>query len=246
MRRLLVPDHEVDLWRSTIAEVGGASRAARCSSVATRRARTRAALTSVVRAYEPNARVLSVPGSPPAVSGVELRISVSHAGSIIAIAVSRRRPIGVDIEPLGTCVDGSLARDALARGEQEELEQLAPSLRGEALLRAWVRKEAVLKAAGVGLLVEPSLVDVGIGRLARESVLVPGAGLFRIVDLRLPGYAGALSAGGPAPVRGRWVDAPSAPRPVGALTRPRQERSRHLQQLFRRRAREDSNLRPAD
>jgi hypothetical protein len=208
--------HDVHLWWSTVGEVEGTSGAARGPSVAFRRAQAWAACSSVVSAYGPRGRVVRVPGGRPTVTGVDLELSFAYAGPIVAIAVTRGRPIGVDAEPLSGRVDDSLARHALAAPELEAFERLHPSLRRDALLRAWVRKEAVLKAAGVGLQIEPARVETGVGRLTGEPVVVPGAGSFRLVDLGIEGFAGALAAGGTAPVRIRWPCA----RPVTADTAP--------------------------
>jgi len=204
MSPLLAAEHDVDLWWSSVPEIGGTSAATRGSSVESRRSQAWAVCASVVRSYEPRGRVARVPGARPAVSGTEFEVSLTYAGSIVAIAVSRRRPIGIDAESLDVRIDGALARHALTVRELEALERLHPSRRREAFLRAWVRKEAVLKAAGVGLQVEPSSVETGIGRLSAASVVVPGAGSFRLVDLVLPGFACALAAGGTAPAHVRW------------------------------------------
>ena len=70
------------------------------------------------------------------------------------------------------------------------------------MLRAWVRKEAVLKASGVGLRVEPSRLDVGIGEL-NDTLTVAGGGTFRVVDLRIEGHVCALAAAGEGTVHVR-------------------------------------------
>ena len=56
----------------------------------------------------------------------------------------------------------------------------------------------------MGLLVEPALVEVGVARSPAAAVVVPGGGSFRLVDLRVPGFVGAIAAGGEAPIRVRW------------------------------------------
>lgn len=212
MRRAPRPEVDVHVWWSTVGEVEGTSRSGRGSSVASRRSQAWIACSSVVRAYGPEGRVVRVPGCKPIVTGVDLELSYTYAGSTVAIAVTQRRSIGIDAEPLDRRFDEGLARHALAARELKEFERLQPSSRREAFLRAWARKEAVLKAAGLGLQVEPSLVETGIGRLTGEPVDVPGAGSFRLVDLVRPGLVGALAAGGVAPLRVRWRSAPPATR----------------------------------
>ena len=213
---------DVHLWWSAGLDVDAAGEPR--SRAAARRARAWAACGSVVRAYEPRGRVARVPGTAPTVTGVDLDLSFAYAGSTVAIAVSRHRSIGIDIEPIAARVDEALVRHALTTRELEALERLHPSGRRGLFLRAWVRKEAVLKAAAVGLLVEPSEVETGVGAQPAEPAVVPGHGSFRVVDLVVPGFVCAVAARGPAPLNTRWVVMP--PPTQGAepesTARPRQ------------------------
>ncbi len=206
MTGLPTSEHDVHLWWETVADVAPGQE--RGSSVAARRTQAWAACSSVVRAYEPLGRVTRVPRAAPVVTGVELDLSFAYAGSSVLIAVSQHRSIGIDAESSSARVDETLIRHALTARELEELELLSPPARRGAFLRAWVRKEAVLKAAGVGLLVEPAGVETGVGPLRLEPVVVPAIGLFRVVDLAIPGLVGAVAVGGAAPVHARWCVAP--------------------------------------
>ncbi len=93
----------------------------------------------------------------PAV-GISLARTRGHA---VVAAVTGARP-GVDVERLDTDVD-RLADVALGPHD-------ARPLSAQALLRTWVRKEAVLKAAGIGLAVEPA--DVGLSAPTAPPELV--------------------------------------------------------------------------
>ncbi len=91
----------------------------------------------------------------PRVGGNLVHTSLSHAGDWIAMAVSRVGPVGVDIEPLARMgMLAEMAGDICHPSELAELETLAVDQRNRALLALWVRKEALLKAAGTGLSVE--------------------------------------------------------------------------------------------
>jgi 4'-phosphopantetheinyl transferase len=80
--------------------------------------------------------------------------SLSHADGLIALAVTKMGPVGIDIEPaVRACVMAEIAGRVQQPGDAAELSALPEPARGRALLEMWVRKEAVLKAAGVGLAV---------------------------------------------------------------------------------------------
>lgn len=82
-------------------------------------------------------------GKPTTSLGIFVSLS-RCAGAIVAVA-SRVGPIGVDVEP----VDGAAGREGAIR-----------ALTGHASVRHWTHVEAVLKADGRGLRVDPSLVSV--------------------------------------------------------------------------------------
>jgi len=78
--------------------------------------------------------------------------SLSHADGLVALAVSKAGPVGVDVEPIAHAgILPEMADSICAPPERMELQDVAPDARGLALLALWVRKEALLKAEGVGL-----------------------------------------------------------------------------------------------
>lgn len=80
--------------------------------------------------------------------------SLSHAPGVIALALTTSGPVGVDIEPRGrAAVMPGIARCVCHTSEAIELSTLDETARAAAMLALWVRKEALLKAAGVGLAV---------------------------------------------------------------------------------------------
>ncbi|RMI30783.1 4'-phosphopantetheinyl transferase family protein [Streptomyces triticirhizae] len=87
-----------------------------------------------------------------------LTASVSHAGDRIGVAVGDG-PLGLDVvEPdpgLDLSPDGGLLGRALAPVEAESLLALPRSARPGAFATVWARKEAVLKALGLGLSLPP-------------------------------------------------------------------------------------------
>jgi len=89
----------------------------------------------------------------------ELDFSLSRAGARLVLAVSGA-PVGVDVERLDRDVEAGVARIAFAEDERAELDAVPPDARAGAFLACWTRKEAVLKALGHGLAVDPKSVSV--------------------------------------------------------------------------------------
>jgi len=86
-------------------------------------------------------------------AGEPVHFNLARAGDCCVIAVTRAGPVGVDVEHVVALAE--VADIVQSRFAVEEAQEIM-SLRGEARLRAffncWTRKEAYLKARGVGLL----------------------------------------------------------------------------------------------
>lgn len=88
----------------------------------------------------------------PRLPGNAWHTSLSHAAGHAAFCVSRHGPVGIDLEPVERAADAaSIEERVLHPAEASELGALHGAARARALLERWVRKEALLKAAGVGL-----------------------------------------------------------------------------------------------
>ena len=125
-------------------------------------------------------------------------MSWSHAAGWVTAGVSDQ-PCGVDVEPVA---DQPVILSVLSPGEAHELSALDDAGERTAMfVRWWVRKEAVLKAAGLGLVdADPSVVDV------REDVVCLAGSTWQLSDLPTqPEVRAAL-----AEQRGSW----SRPYPV--------------------------------
>lgn len=102
----------------------------------------------------------------PVVAGRRLATSLSHAEGLVAIAVSSTGPVGIDIEPGGRAGEmDELAARVCHPNELASLPAQPSRDRGRALLSLWVRKEALLKAAGIGLAVEMDRFEAPPDRL---------------------------------------------------------------------------------
>ncbi len=91
-----------------------------------------------------------------------LDFNLSHSDGLALIAVSRRAPLGVDVELLRPIADAlALAERHYVGDEIARVAAAAGVLRDRAFFTCWTRKEAVLKSTGAGLSVAPSSVRVG-------------------------------------------------------------------------------------
>lgn len=87
----------------------------------------------------------------PRLADAAAQTSLSHADGYVALAVSMNGAIGVDIEPATRArVMPEIAERVCHPVEAAALAGLPQPAYGAALLALWVRKEALLKAAGVG------------------------------------------------------------------------------------------------
>lgn len=115
--------------------------------------------------------------------------SISHTSGLVAIAVSGA-PVGIDVErkfPQGQGSSGIITQ--LHPREQREIREVSDSTRGAAVLDCWVRKEAVLKGAGVGI--AHGLAEPYVGHRFEVDLAAIG---WRIAKLDTPaGYAGAIA-----------------------------------------------------
>lgn len=81
-----------------------------------------------------------------------VEFNVSHSQQLALIAVTRGRPVGVDVEWIDPqCPIDLLSTHFFSSREVAILQALPPFLRTEAFFTCWTRKEAVLKARGDGL-----------------------------------------------------------------------------------------------
>jgi 4'-phosphopantetheinyl transferase len=125
-----------------------------------------------------------------------LRFNVSHGGGLSLVAIARSRAVGVDIELLRSVpAQWALTRAALTVREQQAL-PVGTRERSYAFLRVWVRKEAILKAAGVGLAVEPSLLELTGTRIVSVPPALGRAGSWALTDISLAGHVGAVATEG--------------------------------------------------
>lgn len=146
-----------------------------------------------------------------AATDVRLDYSVSHSGQWVAMAVVGPGRVGFDLElPNDEGLD-DLAGYILGEEELPSYRRIPASERSCWLYRTWTRKEAVLKATGTGLSVEPAQVKAGPTYRVPSSAASPLAGrTLHLSSLACwPGYAAAVASTTPLDVvLARRVDRP--------------------------------------
>lgn len=129
----------------------------------------------------------------------KLSFNVSHSHELAVVAVNRTLRIGVDVEQVRTVEDiDGLASRFFSEEERSALASLDATERTEAFFRCWTRKEAYVKATGVGVGAALDRFTVSLLPGARPQLLrthdePEEAGRWRMEDLPCEaGYIGAV------------------------------------------------------
>ena len=140
------------------------------------------------------------PNGKPALHGRKLEFNLSHSGSFALVAVTAHRPIGVDVERMREAISShSIARQYFSPVEVAELETVPSEQRELAFFTCWTRKEAFIKAQGLGLSLPLDSFDVSLTpnkpailREVRPQPQEAERWILRSLDVA-PRYAGAVA-----------------------------------------------------
>jgi surfactin synthase thioesterase subunit/phosphopantetheinyl transferase len=139
------------------------------------------------------------PGGKPRPPGDgSLRFSLSHSAGTVLVAVANGQEVGVDVERVMPMADlSAFCAGAMHPDELAEHQRLPEADRLHHALALWTAKEAVLKATGDGLGVEPDRLSFAGPQARAWRPRVPGdlcrlAG-WRVTHLDLPGAIGAVA-----------------------------------------------------
>ena len=91
-------------------------------------------------------------GKPALVNNEYIDFNLAHSADLALIAVTRGRKVGVDVERIRQDMElEGIARRYFSLHEVSELLALPPAQRETAFFNGWTRKEAYIKAQGLGL-----------------------------------------------------------------------------------------------
>ncbi|WP_432097051.1 4'-phosphopantetheinyl transferase family protein [Streptomyces sp. bgisy100] len=148
-----------------------------------------------------------------------IRFSVTHGGRLVGVAFCRAAEVGLDVEPTDQAVDvDELAPDVLTGRELAALaEGGTVADRRRDFLRFWCRKEAVVKALGVGMRTPFRRLEVTAPReqaaVVAWSEHPEAVGTTRLYELNVgPEHEACLAVLAPEPLT-------VVPRRAGALLR---------------------------
>jgi 4'-phosphopantetheinyl transferase len=220
---------EVHIWRieldgppSSIAALHSAlsseerERAARFRTLELRSRWTaaRGALRHILAIYtgmEPSSLVFETgPQGKPALvpNSASVSFNLSHTSGLALLGIAESGRIGVDAESIRREIEvEDLSRRFFAEAETEEILALAPEAQLVAFFTCWTRKEAFVKALGLGLSapLDQFRVTVSADEPARLiSIAWDHADQWSLVDLSELNVAATVAVEGPIPVIQRF------------------------------------------
>lgn len=160
---------------------------------------------------------LSVPlatgpqGKPVLATASPWQFNLSHSGGLALYAFAQGAALGVDLEAVQPTrnLEG-LARTVFSTAEQAQWQALPDADKPLAFTTLWARKEAVLKALGTGLTLEPARLHLGLSNAAQA------------LTLSLPEYTGPVHVH-PVPAGPGFAAALASLQPVRRLHLPAPE-----------------------
>jgi 4'-phosphopantetheinyl transferase len=131
------------------------------------------------------------PYGKPRLEGSEIRFNVSHSHGVGMIAIARGREVGCDIERIEQkFADEQIPERFFSPAEVAALRALPEAEQCQAFFRVWTRKEAFIKACGMGMSLALDSFDVTLGE---HAALLRGAEGWFLRAVKAPeGYAAAI------------------------------------------------------
>lgn len=133
----------------------------------------------------------------------DIRFNLSHSGDYALLAIALGLEVGIDIEQMRPEIDLlSLANHHFSSHETAELKRCPRADQITAFYRIWSRKEACIKAVGLGLQVPLDSFSVPLGAtLADTAVRVNQQPVSLHAVHAVPHYTTALAVCGDSPIR---------------------------------------------
>ncbi len=133
-------------------------------------------------------------------ASANLQFNVSHTRDLVAVGLTPKRAIGIDIEFVRRATDlRSVAEGNYTAGELGLIDSACAEASASLLFQYWTRKESYIKAVGKGLSIPLNSFDTRFPAGSRGCVLArtpdaPAVAQWWIEDLATPmDYAGAIT-----------------------------------------------------
>ncbi len=123
-----------------------------------------------------------------------IRFNVAHSNGLALLAFAPGCEIGIDLESIRADFAGDeIAQHYFSKKELTELRALPETMRTEGFFQCWTRKEAYIKARGLGLQIPLQSFSVSLtpGRAERLESEDASRWMLRSVDVG-PNFAGAI------------------------------------------------------
>ncbi len=118
--------------------------------------------------------------------GPSLHFNVSHSAELALIAVDWNRELGVDLERMrGFTEAGRIVESFFSPAEQATFAAIPDESKETAFVRGWVRKEAILKALGVGLAGLAARYETGFGTSDLTASFAPATPAPEVAEWQL-------------------------------------------------------------
>jgi phosphopantetheinyl transferase len=128
------------------------------------------------------------------VPATDLRFSVAHTSGLTLVALAHDVDVGVDVESLARDVTGWAMWDQIITECEAVHLPASQTTRNALLLQMWVRREALLKAAGIGLSVDPATIELTPhGRIVGLPLNLSTPREWSLHDIAIPGCAAAVA-----------------------------------------------------
>jgi 4'-phosphopantetheinyl transferase len=139
----------------------------------------------------------------PALEEHNLEFNLSHSGDFALVAITQRCKVGVDVERVRPDLEFErIASRYFSQDEISELMNVPSDQRTVAFFNCWTRKEAYIKAQGLGLSLPLESFDVSLTpdepAILRATRPDPGeAARWTLLSMQVdPGYAAAVAVEG--------------------------------------------------
>lgn len=145
---------------------------------------------------------LSAHGKPRLAGHGDVHFNLSHSGGNAVLALSRRGPVGIDVERVRALAIG-IESQFLSDDEISRLARVRADERGGVLINLWAAKEAVIKLHGDHRQLRPHEVEVPFdpdGKITFARIDGEADCTLVLLDT-LPGFACVLAYPGPCDLR---------------------------------------------